>query len=146
MEEFFRTQYRAMCNYCEKFGYNFWDVEEMATDVILRYYDEYKDRCRDDVEIRRWMNRRIMLNLKSLYKTRLYSHAQTFTDSYEPAHEDTPEALLCLKQRLPFVPDILIQYTQFKGAESRRGENKSNDRVKFCRARKKFFQQLNAGD
>lgn len=144
MEQFFRTHYRAMCSYCAQFGFNFWDVEEMVADVILSDYEKHKGDGLPEISIRRYLNRRVMLNLKSLYKMRVhYSRTRGILPGDEMIDLADPESIVCLQQRLPSaIHPILIDYAQHGGTVTAKGENTNADRTRFCRERKKFLTAL----
>lgn len=148
-DDFFRANYRGMVGYCMAFGYSEADVEEEVADVILRHYEDYRERITGpspDTTMRHWMNRRVLLNLKSRYKRYEY----TKTDALDPATLgeqltfDDPQSIVDLKQRLPHVPPILIRYEPYAGNESAHGANSNTDKSYFCRERKKFLTALTA--
>jgi hypothetical protein len=157
---FFRANYRRMVGYCSLY-YNPADAEEEVASVIHACYDEYMARIpepgRDDT-MRRWMNRRVLLNLKSRYvkfarqKTDSAEDMATAGDddfaysyAFEPLHFDDPESIVSLQQQMPPVHPILIEYEPYAGGVSARGENTSADKTRFCRERKKFMTALAGG-
>lgn len=146
MEEFFRRYYKRICNYAACFNLNFHDVEEVAVDVIMECYEDYKARTPDEATLSRWICRRVMLSTKSLYRTRArYYKEQELTQAIEDrlTHLDDPEAICSLMQRIPpAIHPILINYVQFGGNVTERGENTNADRTRFCRERKKFLVSL----
>ena len=146
IDAFFRTHYRSMCNYCAAQGFNAQDVEEEVVDVMLHYFGEYVSRCNDPKVVRRWMSRRVMWDLKSKYKNRKRYTLEFPSDVLpEISHFDTPEEILSLKQRVPDqVHPILISYQQYGGEHGVKGANDPNDKVTFCRQRKKFLNLLDS--
>jgi DNA-directed RNA polymerase specialized sigma24 family protein len=147
IDRFFRDHYRAMCGYCTSMGFKPEDVEEEVVDVMLKYFGDYISRCADPRIVRRWMNRRVMLDLRSKYANRR-RHSMEFATDVLPdhAHSDTPEALLSLKQRVPeTLHPILVNYEQYGNAVGGVGTNTSADKTQFCRQRKKLLAGLAAG-
>lgn len=151
MEEFFKNNYLRMVRYCSSMGFNELDVEEEVSDVIHRMYDDYKSKITEaknpENTMRHWMNRRVMLNLKSNYKNQVrHSRTDYLEDDIEGLCStlDTPEAILDIKQRMPAVHPLLVTYEQYGGDVSTKGENTNADRTKFCRERKKFLNALAA--
>lgn len=145
IDSFFRTQYLRMCNYCVGMGFNRWDIEEEISDVVLRHYLEYKEKGLDDKTTARWVCRRAMLNLRAHYTMhRRYSWDTGITPAIEKGFVslDDPQEIVSALQRLPAIPEILINYAAHGGNESAKGQNSSADTTKFCRARKVFLKQL----
>lgn len=154
LDDFWRANYWRMVGYCCTVWHNEADVEEEVADVIHRHFDEYKIKIENEGHakfetMRRWMNRRVLLNLNA--KTGKYrrgdyeqtGHEDDATVNHETLHWDTPENILCLQQRLPPVPEILIEYEQYTGGRGA-GGNTSTYKSKFCRERKKFMEALHA--
>lgn len=144
-DDFFRANYRRMVGYCSGFGFREPDVEEEVADVILKYYDEYRAAITGpspDDTMRHWMNRRVLLNLRS--KALRFENARTdrIPEHFDQQHVDDPESILDLKQRLPEVHPILIRYESYAGGQRTRGMNTSADKTRFCRERKKFLAAL----
>lgn len=131
LESFWRDNYRRIVRYVTN-SYSYFsreDAEEVVADVILQHFDDYSARAQAsnghsaESRLRRWMIRRAGFDMLSLIRSRakerdaagqpgwLFAHDG---DEQEPAsHEvalDDPADWLCLKQRLPVVPEILIQY------------------------------------
>jgi hypothetical protein len=145
-DDFFRANYRGMVGYCIGFGYREPDVEEEVADVIMRHYDDYRARVEGpapDRTMRSWMNRRVLLNLRS--KALRIENAKVdqlqLGDEEGLLHFDDPESILDLKQRMPHVPPILVRYEPYGGAGNR-GANTSTDKSYYCRERKKFLTAL----
>jgi hypothetical protein len=141
-DSFFRANYLRMVRYCMGFGHIEQDVEEQVSDVIYRHYDEFREKITGpapDDTLRHWMNRRVLLNLGSARVKRVRQKTDTGHDVVETMHFDDPEALLQLKQQLPPVHPILIEYEPHGGSMSARGENTNADKTRFCRERKKFM-------
>lgn len=147
-DAFFRANYWGMVNYCASFGHKPEDAEEEVVDVIYRYYDEYREKIGEvpnrDATVRRWMNRRVLLNLADRYvKYARQKTENTFDgDPIEVLHFDDPESIVALKEVLPAVHPILINYEPYGGTVSAKGQNTSADKTKFCRERKKFLSAL----
>lgn len=154
LDDFFRANYRRMVGYCSSFGYNEADVEEVAADVIYRRFDEYLAKIELDgpakyEAARRWMNRRILLDLGSRYK-----HLDPLAKPApvpDAVHLDDPEAIVSLYERLPSVHPLLIDYepcrkgaTRNVAAGARQTANTSADKTRFCRERKKLLEALAA--
>lgn len=162
LDLFFRANYRRMVNYCLSFWSSREDVEETVADVILHHHDSYKARITTSLQpeqtLRRWLNRRALLNLRS----RSY-HSKVALDNLPehllPATLDTPESILDLKQRLPPLHPIFFTYAPYSKATSARGSdplvsdklsirargaNTPTDRHTFCTAKKRFLEQLHA--
>lgn len=155
LDQFFRTHYKGLVGYCSGFGYNPADVEETAADVIHRWFDDYCqkiDECPQKWSVmRRWMARRVLLDLGVRHrKVNILLKAEPIGDY---AHFDSPEALLDLKQRLPEASQFMIDYEplgkrkEWDGKTKRKpggqvGANDPNDRVRFCREKKRFLQAL----
>lgn len=142
-----------MCWYCSSFGFIPEDIEEVAADVVMKYFVQYKDVLQtqglvgDMLEsaIRRRMNRRVLLDVRTRYTTYTWPRYAEVTPQMEAGLVDLsdPCDLADLKQRLPRnVPAILIDYQQYGGDKSDKGSNSANDRLKFFRARKKFLHDL----
>lgn len=152
LDDFFRTYYRQMCRYCASRGFNFNDVEEQIIDVLLARYDEYLQACTERYgdgaikHVQWWVNRRVMLDLSNLYARQVrYSREGALVVLPDTAHEDTPEAILDLKQRLPDVPQILIDYQQFQSDDRGSGGNGQVLQDRFKYERKKFLRKLAEG-
>lgn len=133
---FFRANYLGMVRYCAGFDFNRLDVEEVVADVIHRHYDEYKAKIESpnvDATMRRWMNRRAILDLRT---RRAQETRQTFVNLDDYTEQaltfDDPEQILDVAQRLPNVPPVLIRYEP--GSE----DNKPSDRNMYCQEKKKF--------
>lgn len=144
-DSFFRAHYRGLVGYCSKFGFREQDVEEMVADVILRHYDEYRaaiDGPNPDTTMRHWMARRVLLNLRSVYLKIEQSRVEALPERYDAAHVDHPEAILDLKQRMPVVPQVLVQYEQYGGEGGPRGANNGTLRCQFHREKRKFMKAL----
>jgi hypothetical protein len=154
-DDFFRASYLGMCRYCASFGHDWRDVEEVVADVIHKRYDEYLSKITaptPGTTMRQWMNRRALLDLGS----RRAKHARQKTTATDDVGEhglvlDTPESVLELKQALPEVHPILIEYEasgKTEGGNGKRGRpkgaNSSADKTRFCRERKKFMEALRA--
>jgi hypothetical protein len=160
-----------MVGYCCAFNHNHADVEELVADAINTHFYEYLEKINIDGEhphqfavVRRWLCRRVLLNLGTLRIKR----ARGVSDGHSsmPEHDDsgdsivqekfldldTPEALMCLSQRLPPVPQLLVDYAPFDGF-SREGNvisktldaNTANDRIKFHKTKQKFLRDLASG-
>lgn len=168
IDDFWRANYTRMVRYCCTIWDNEQDVEEVVADVIYKHFDEFSEKIearglpKFNI-MRRWMNRRVLLDLKTRHfklRNRMETHAVENDDGDvtmpDPLHWDTPENILDLAQRLPEPHPILIEYEAFgklidkdvpagqKKLGGQRGENNPNDRVKFCRERKKFLTALAA--
>lgn len=155
-DAFWKANYTRMCRYCETVWENAADVEEVVADVIYRYFDEFLVRIEAEGPakfdtMRRWMNRRALLDLKTRHFKLANRMEQTAPEDdmpIEPLHWDTPESILCLAQRLPPVHPILIEYEPFGKTEKTgrvggpKGANSSADKTKYCRERKKFLTSL----
>lgn len=140
-DDFFRHNYRRMVGYCSAF-FNESDVEEEVASVIYACYDEYAAKIESagrEATMRAWMNRRVLLNLRSRYRNHDIARTEQL-ETYEQLTFDDPESILELKQTLPPVHPILIDYEPYGGAASARGENTSADKTRFCRERKKFME------
>jgi hypothetical protein len=141
-DDFFRNNYWRMVRYVSHYHSRFrrQDAEEVVADVIHRHYDEYLARIEGsarDTIMRRWMIRRATLNMLSRYE--LWEHA-----SFDPLPEDhdglcfdDPAEIVSLAQRVPEVPEVLVQYETYVGQPVERALTH-----RFSRARKKFLQQL----
>lgn len=156
-DDFFRAYYKRICRYCASFGFNFNDIEEVVADVIFDRYYEYFNKCSErytkdiDKNISMWIGRRVMLDLKSRYAKQSRYRLEVACDDETPSGVDldSPEAILCLKQRVPELPAILIDYQQFqsdpdapRGGAGGHGQ-KRIDRFKY--ERKKFLRKLKDG-
>lgn len=153
-DAFFRANYLRMVRYCASFGFREPDAEEVVADVIHKHYDDYRERIESpnvDTVLRQWMNRRALLDLRTLYSRDAVSKTGPLLGDAEGVHFDDPESLLDLKQRTPPVHPILISYQPFGVREPRvkggapKGANTSADKTRFCRERKKFLAALSAG-
>jgi hypothetical protein len=144
-DSFFQANYRGMVGYCVTFGHRYADVEEEVSDVILKHYDEYREKITGpapDATLRRWMNRRVLLNLHSKALRHENLKVGALPELFDQEHFDDPESLLDLKQRTPVLPAVLVEYEQYcdgRGA----GGNTNTDRSKFFRAKSKFLDALN---
>lgn len=138
-DNFFKANYIGMCRYCASFGHDSRDVEEVVADVIHKHYDEYRAAVCDDATLRKWMNRRALLDLGSL-RVKYGRRAALAPLPDEGLTFDEPESLLALKQSLPPAHSILIEYEAHNGC----GENTPADKTRFCRERKKFLKELRA--
>lgn len=145
IDQFFRMHYRSMCGYCAAMGLNPEDVEEEVVDVMLKYFGDYISRCDDLRTVRRWMSRRVMLDLRSKYANRR-RYAREFADGEDlpdQAHADSPEEILSLKQRVPdTLHPIFLTYEQAGNGLGGVSANTSTDRGIFFRARKRLLAQL----
>jgi DNA-directed RNA polymerase specialized sigma24 family protein len=157
-DDFFRSHYRGMVAYCARFEFKEADVEEVVADVMYRHYDDYMEKLKDEpnpaMAMRRWMNRRALLDLRTMMlrhencRTQpLHTEEDVVTGaaavSHEQLHFDEPSAILDVKQRLPEVPAILVDYEQYEGGRGAGGAT-TTMRAAFSRARKKFMTQLAA--
>lgn len=150
IETFFKLNYRRMVGYCSSFGHREADVEEVASDVIYRHYEEYYQRVTNpdkETTMRHWMNRRVLLNLRSYYNS--CSRPNFISDENAGESQvslDDPAEIIDLKQRLPEVHPILIEYEPYVNAVNvdgvARGENTSSDKTRFCREKKKLLVAL----
>jgi DNA-directed RNA polymerase specialized sigma24 family protein len=156
-DDFFKANYRRMVGYCTAQGHREADVEEEVADVIYKHFDEYRAQVegpQPETTMRRWMNRRVLLNLGSRYKRHENAKTDQLDDIHEQVSFDDPAVVVDLMQRLPPVPAILIDYepygiresdgTQRRKPGGPKGANTSADKTRFCRERKKFLTTLGA--
>jgi hypothetical protein len=164
-DDFWRANYRRMVGYCCTVWANEADVEEVVADVIYKHFDAYLAKIEDGPgkfnTMRRWMNRRVLLDLKTRYfklSNRMEESGHetekmgdTMSEDEAPEetlHWDTPEEICSLAQRLPPVHPILIEYDPVRGGPWKAGTrlvpNTQADISKFCRERKKFLAALSA--
>jgi DNA-directed RNA polymerase specialized sigma24 family protein len=145
-DDFFRNNYGRIVRYVHgSCGYfNRADCEEIAQDVIADNYQEYASRVvateqvSAESKMRRWMIRRArfdMLNLLS--KGAKEREGRDDTEQPEVPCMDDPADWLCLKQRLPVLPEILLNYeTYVDGVPVDRNLTKRHHRAKklfLCR-------------
>ncbi len=145
-DDFFKANYRRMVGYCTGLGHREADVEEEVADVILKHYDEFMSKIEGpnpQATARAWMNRRVLLNLKTRYRLHANSKTEPMDDEHEVLTFDDPAEILSVKQRLPEVHPLLINDEPYGGTASAKGENTSADKTRFCRERKKFLNALN---
>lgn len=169
LDEFFRCNYGRMVGYCSSWGYNVADAEEVVADVIYRYFDDYTGKVSAEGHakyriVRAWMNRRARLDLCSLYVKLRRRNEDTGKDVEQledvapdqpvpesQVHYDTPENIFCLKQRLPAIHPLLIDYEpvrkgqgRVEAASARSTPNTSADKTRFCREKAKLLAALAA--
>lgn len=124
-DDFFRANYLRMVRYVSN-SYSYFtveDAEEIVSDVIHRYYDDYRARVTEsdgysaESRMRRWMIRRACFDMLSLIRKRSAARLSSADAERQEAEEpdeplilDDPADWLCLKQRLPPIPQVLIDY------------------------------------
>ncbi len=163
-EQFFKLQYKAICRYIGTYMHRFEDVEEVVADVIYEKFDEIVQKLTaygklSIKAISRWVAKRAIWDLSSRY-TRDFNNSAVELQDYSSATLDTPEAILDIKQRLPEVPQALIEYEPFSGEhslsvkrEKQRGcylltnsdeikLERGRERTKISQMKSKFLKQL----
>lgn len=147
LDDFWRANYSRMVAYVSSHWSDHADVEEVVADVIYERFYEYLERVEDQPgrfeTIRHWMNRRALLDLRSRYVKEM--RQRSLIPTTPTLDLDTPEDLVSLSERLPVVPELLLQYEAFEGYSRTSGEpsrNTPNDRVRVSRAKAKFLKEL----
>lgn len=144
-DAFFRANYlrivRAVTNHHA--GFQRADAEEVVSDVIHRYYDKFVAQIESpmlDVVLRGWMIRRACLDMFSRYRLWHNRSFDPMPEDYDALSFDDPADIVDLKQRVPDVPQILIEYEAFSGVAVTRALKE-----RHLRAKKKFLKQLEHG-
>jgi hypothetical protein len=142
-DDFFRANYLRMVRYVANYHPRFvrQDAEEVVSDVIHRYYDEYRQKLEAEVSaettMRRWMIRRAALNMLSRYELWHHVAFDRLPEDHDELSFDDPADIVDLKQRLPEVPVVLIEYEIYTDQPVERALTH-----RYSRARKKFMDQL----
>lgn len=141
-DDFFRANYLRMVRYVAHYHPHFrrQDAEEVVSDVIHKHYDEYLARIdgpSPDSVLRRWLIRRSVFNMLDRYALYEYRMSEPLPEDYEALSFDDPADIVDLRQRIPQVPRILVEYETYVG---RPVDRKLTHR--YSRAKKKFLNQL----
>lgn len=158
LDEFWRSNYRRIVRYVTN-SYSYFraeDAEEIVSDVIHRHFEDYSARVQAsdshsaESRMRRWMIRRASFDMLSLIRTRVRERdaavqaghdgdGEDGDGAQEEAVLDDPADWLCLRQRLPAVPEILIQY-EARGADGVPVDPRLTN--KHAMAEKRFLAKL----
>lgn len=157
LEEFWRDNYRRIVRYVTN-AYSYFsreDVEEVVSDVIRMHFCDYKARVEAhgahsaESRMRRWMIRRASFDMLSLIRSRARERDASGQAGQDDGGEDDgapdeavfddPADWLCLRQRLPAVPKILLQY-EARGADGAPVDPRLTN--KHAMAEKRFLAKL----
>lgn len=158
LEEFWSRNYLRIVRYVTN-AYSYFsreDVEEVVSDVIRLHFSDYKSRVKasgahsEESRLRRWMIRRASFDMLSLIRARSRERdasglagpddgGEDGEGAQEEAVFDDPSDWLCLQQRLPAVPEILIQY-EARGADGAPVDPRLTN--KHAMAEKRFLAKL----
>lgn len=147
LEAFFKRNYSRMVSYCAfcEYRINYCDIEEEVADVIFKEFEIHHAAGFSEAAIRRRINRRTMLNLRSTYTTKHFSARQQVEFIEDLCtNTSTPEEIVSAFQRLPDVPDLLINYSLNAGSFGHK-KNSSTERRQYNYARKKFLDTFLEG-
>lgn len=144
MEEFFKRNYKRMVGYCISEGFNDADVEEEISSAIFNHYYDYMKEIKasnKERAVRSWLNTCAIRNIIKKYNKKIYTTAEVLPEDHEEvSHLDNPENILCLKQRLPEVRSILIEYEP----KYKTGGNDASFRTLHTYHKRKFMERLAA--
>jgi DNA-directed RNA polymerase specialized sigma24 family protein len=143
IEQFFRSYYKSICWYCAFRGHNYYDAEEIVSDVIFEEFENFKSKGLSDKALISWINRQSVYRLITLYKNH-QSKFQAIPENYDPSHIETPEEIVSVMQRVPQIPQLLIDYDAKLGVRNKTRVVRPDikDQPKYSRARRKFLAQL----